>query len=78
MVVASPNNPTGGVISSDEVVDLHDRVAPAGVLVVDEAYVEFAPDGSSAVQLLDALPNLIVTRTMSKAWGWRDCDWAMP
>ena len=69
VVVASPNNPTGGVISSDEVVDLHDRVAPAGVLVVDEAYVEFAPDGSSAVQLLDALPNLIVTRTMSKAWG---------
>lgn len=69
VVVASPNNPTGGVISPDEVVDLHDRVAPAGVLVVDEAYVEFAPDGSSAVQLLDVLPNLIVTRTMSKAWG---------
>ena len=69
VVVASPNNPTGGLLSRGEVLRLHELVAPHGVLVVDEAYVEFAPPESSAVALLPALPRLVVLRTMSKAWG---------
>jgi histidinol-phosphate aminotransferase len=40
----------------------------SGLLVVDEAYIEFAPDGASARALLDELPRLVVSRTFSKAF----------
>lgn len=69
VVVASPNNPTGGLLTKAQVEHLHGLVAPHGVLVVDEAYVEFAGPDASAVALLPALPRLVVLRTMSKAWG---------
>ncbi|MFN8126881.1 MAG: histidinol-phosphate transaminase [Candidatus Nanopelagicales bacterium] len=69
VVIASPNNPTGGLLTREQVVTVHDLVAPDGVLVVDEAYVEFAGPGASVVPLLTELPHLIVLRTMSKAWG---------
>lgn len=69
VVVASPNNPTGGLLPEDELVALHDMVAGHGLLVIDEAYVEFATGSASAVTLLDRLPRLVVLRTMSKAWG---------
>ncbi len=68
VVVASPNNPTGGLLDHSTIRELHD-LAGSGLLVVDEAYVEFAPPGSSAVALLPDLPRLVVLRTMSKAWG---------
>lgn len=68
VVVASPNNPTGGVLTRDDVRALYRLTAP-GVLVVDEAYVEFAGPDSSAVPLLASMPNLVVLRTLSKAWG---------
>ena len=68
VVVASPNNPTGGVLTHEEVRDLY-RLTTPGVLVVDEAYVEFAGPDSSAVPLLARMPNLVVLRTLSKAWG---------
>lgn len=68
VVVASPNNPTGGLLTHDEVRDLYRLVSP-GVLVVDEAYVEFAEPSGSVVPLLSELPNLVVLRTLSKAWG---------
>ena len=68
VVVASPNNPTGGVLTHDDVRALYGLTAP-GLLVVDEAYVEFAGPGSSAVPLLASMPNLVVLRTLSKAWG---------
>lgn len=68
VLVASPNNPTGGLLPADEVRALHADVAPAGVLVVDEAYVEFAT-AASAVALLGELDRLVVVRTMSKALG---------
>lgn len=67
IVLASPNNPTGMTLSPDVVRALHD--ASRGLVVVDEAYVEFAPDsGRSGLALLDALPRLVVVRTFSKAW----------
>ena len=69
LVVASPNNPTGGLLSHEEIEFLHGLVAPHGLLVVDEAYVEFATGNPSAVPLLSVLPRLVVLRTMSKAWG---------
>jgi histidinol-phosphate aminotransferase len=64
--VASPNNPTGTLVGPDAVRALHD--GSRALIVVDEAYVEFAPDGASAVSLLADLPRLVVTRTFSKAY----------
>jgi histidinol-phosphate aminotransferase len=66
ILVASPNNPVGTLASHDAIRALHDR--SAALVVVDEAYVEFAPDGASAVTMLDELPRLVVVRTFSKAF----------
>ena len=67
--LASPNNPTGTAMSL-EVVSAVLR-AFEGMVVVDEAYAEFRrPDVPSAVSLLARNPRLIVTRTMSKAFGF--------
>lgn len=63
--VASPNNPTGLTVPTDAVRALHD--GSRALVILDEAYIEFAPD-ESAVALLDELPRLVVTRTFSKAW----------
>lgn len=63
--VASPNNPTGIGVEPDALRALHDGCR--GLVVVDEAYVEFG-DAPSALALLDELPRLVVTRTFSKAW----------
>lgn len=69
--IANPNNPTGTWVAADA---LHAFIAglPATcVVVVDEAYVEYveAPDYPDATRWLDEFPNLIVTRTFSKAHG---------
>lgn len=69
VLIASPNNPTGAVLPRGDVERLHELVAADGVLVVDEAYVEFAGPQASAVPLLAQCPRLIVTRTLSKALG---------
>lgn len=66
--VTSPNNPTGTAVDLDTVVALYE--ATEGVVVVDEAYTEFARTGTvSALSLLPGRPRLIVSRTMSKAFG---------
>lgn len=68
-VLASPNNPTGTAVSIDEIATIA-QACTSGVVVVDEAYAEFRRLGSpSAVSLLSEYPNLIVTRTMSKAFA---------
>jgi len=64
--LTTPNNPTGTVTGLDVVEAVHD--ATDGMVVVDEAYAEFAAT-PSAVTLLDRLPRLIVSRTMSKAFA---------
>jgi histidinol-phosphate aminotransferase len=64
--VASPHNPAGTLVSSDVVRALHD--ASDALVVIDEAYVEFAGAGASAVALLNELDRLAVCRTFSKAW----------
>ncbi len=66
--VTSPNNPTGTAVALDTVTALYE--ATDGVLVVDEAYAEFARPGTpSALTLLAGRPRLVVSRTMSKAFG---------
>ncbi|PRX98512.1 histidinol-phosphate transaminase [Allonocardiopsis opalescens] len=66
--VTSPNNPTGTAVPLDTI----ERIAKAapGMVVVDEAYAEFARAGTpSALTLLPEHPRLVVTRTMSKAFA---------
>jgi histidinol-phosphate aminotransferase len=66
--VTSPNNPTGTAVALETVAEIYD--ATAGVVVVDEAYAEFARTGTpSALTLLPGRPRLVVSRTMSKAFG---------
>ena len=68
VVLTSPNNPTGTALTLDVVSAA--CAMGTGVVVVDEAYAEFRRPGTpSALTLLDAHPNLIVTRTMSKAFA---------
>ena len=63
-----PHNPTGQVLSLEEVDRLADRCAAGGILLlVDEAYGEFLPEEASALHL--DRPNLVVVRSFSKGWG---------
>lgn len=66
--LCSPNNPTGGVDSPEEVAEVLELVeSVGGLLVVDEAYGQFAP--SSALELVGEDRPLVVTRTFSKTWS---------
>ena len=73
ILLPSPNNPTGTALPHDvigELCALMDQPAAAGVVVIDEAYAEFRRAGTpSALELLPQHRNLIVTRTMSKAFA---------
>ncbi|MET0328051.1 MAG: histidinol-phosphate transaminase, partial [Luteimonas sp.] len=66
--LCSPSNPTGGLVPLADVVALATALAGHALVVVDEAYIEFA-DAPSATTLLDAHDNLVVLRTLSKAHG---------
>ena len=65
--ICSPNNPTGNLLPLSEIRKVLD-IFP-GMVVVDEAYIDFAPEGSSASALLEEYPRLIVLNTFSKAWA---------
>ncbi|MHC4154951.1 MAG: histidinol-phosphate transaminase [Planctomycetota bacterium] len=64
-IVCNPNAPTGSFVSIDELASLADDLE--GVLLVDEAYVDFAPD--NAARLVREFGNVIVLRSMSKGYG---------
>ncbi len=68
VLLPSPNNPTGTALPLDTVAALCE--AAPGVVVIDEAYGEFRRAGTpSALELLPTTPNLVVSRTMSKAFA---------
>jgi histidinol-phosphate aminotransferase len=69
--LCSPNNPTGTALGLDVVEAVYEAGQESNtIVVVDEAYAEFAQDGTrSALTLLPGRPRLIVTRTMSKAFA---------
>jgi len=71
VLLPSPNNPTGTALPPDTVRAVAEAVAAVGgVLVIDEAYGEFRRSGTpSALELLSSTPNLVVSRTMSKAFA---------
>ena len=70
VVITSPNNPTGAAVPAETVLALYDAAQAARpcMVVVDEAYGEFS-DRPSLVPLVEGRPHLVVTRTMSKAFG---------
>ncbi|MFI6643764.1 histidinol-phosphate transaminase [Streptomyces sp. NPDC050504] len=68
--VTSPNNPTGTAVEAETVLALYEaaQAAKPSLVVVDEAYVEFS-HRASLLPLIEGRPNLVVSRTMSKAFG---------
>jgi histidinol-phosphate aminotransferase len=63
--LCNPNNPTGELLPLDFIAEV--AQATSGVLVVDEAYVEMS--GVTALPLIESMPNVVVSRTLSKAFG---------
>ncbi|SFD08346.1 histidinol-phosphate transaminase [Algibacter pectinivorans] len=66
LFICSPNNPTGNLIASDKIKTLLENFN--GLVVIDEAYIDFS-NQDSWVSELSNYPNLIVTQTLSKAYG---------
>lgn len=66
VLFSNPNNPTGHQLSREQIFKLADAIAPV-VLAVDEAYMDFSDQ--SILDTVQELDNVIVTRTLSKAWG---------
>ena len=69
--VCNPNNPTGTIVTRDELAAFAQAVPPTALIIVDEAYYDFADDPrySSALEFIPAHPNVIVARTFSKIYG---------
>ncbi len=66
LFICSPNNPTGNTLSLERIKEIADDFK--GIVVVDEAYVDFA-NSISALTLIESTPNIVVLQTMSKAYG---------
>jgi len=66
IAIANPNSPSGSIAAREQIIELAQR-APQAVLLVDEAYFHFC--GETVISLLDTVPNLVVARTFSKAYG---------
>lgn len=69
MYLCSPGNPTGSRLAKDDVRGILNHPTWNGIVVLDEAYIDFAPEGSSLAEWVAEWPNLVVTQTMSKAFG---------
>ncbi len=66
IILCNPNNPTGYITSREEIIRLLENVEDS-LILIDEAYADFS--NVTALDLIDAYDNLIVTRTLSKAFG---------
>ncbi len=66
IAIANPNSPSGSVAARDQLLEIA-RCAPHAVLLIDEAYFHF--HGETLIDQVGAIPNLIVARTFSKAYG---------
>ncbi|MCK9204995.1 MAG: histidinol-phosphate transaminase [Bacteroidales bacterium] len=66
LFICSPNNPSGNLMDRSAVIRLIEGFG--GIVVVDEAYIDFCP-GASTINLLADYPNLFIIQTLSKAWG---------
>ncbi|HCK65439.1 MAG TPA: hypothetical protein DHW49_04180 [Anaerolineae bacterium] len=66
IVIPNPNNPSGNYMDPEHFIPFAETGIP---LIVDEAYVEYAGLGKSQVQLTKKYKNVLITRTLSKAYG---------
>lgn len=66
LIICNPNNPTGNLFSREEITAVLAKYE--GIVVVDEAYIDFS-DQQSVSDLVDDFPNLVVVQTLSKAYG---------
>ncbi|XAO22578.1 histidinol-phosphate transaminase [Cryptococcus bacillisporus CA1280] len=69
LFICSPGNPTGTLIPLDVIKRILNNPLFKGVVVVDEAYVDFSPEGSSAASLVNEYANVCVSQTLSKSFG---------
>lgn len=67
--ICSPGNPTGALVNKEDVQQILEHPSWNGVVVLDEAYIDFAADGSSLAEWVVEWPNLVVMQTLSKAFG---------
>ena len=67
IMISNPNNPTGSWIAKDQLIAFIKKVSC--VVVIDEAYIEYANVKETLIHDIKAFPHLFVTRTFSKAWG---------
>ncbi len=66
LFLCSPNNPTANLLEESKLIELLDRFK--GIVIIDEAYIDFAPGKTMTDKLAD-YPNLVILQTLSKAWG---------
>lgn len=66
IAIANPNSPSGSACTLEQILEIAHR-APQAIVLVDEAYYHF--NGQTVMDLVGAVPNLIVARTFSKAYG---------
>lgn len=64
--LCSPNNPTGNSLNQSAMIELIQKFH--GLVIIDEAYIDFAP-GKSLLHEIENYPNLVILQTFSKAWG---------
>ncbi|HZK92613.1 MAG TPA: histidinol-phosphate transaminase [Prolixibacteraceae bacterium] len=64
--LCSPNNPSGNALDNHAMLEIVENFS--GIVVVDEAYIDFCPE-KSFLPMLDKYPNLVILQTFSKAWG---------
>ncbi len=76
--VTNPDNPSGHAVPAAELAGLAKRLPPRAVLVVDEAYADFADPAGQYTLLprLGELPNVAVLRTFPRCTAWPGCAWA--
>jgi histidinol-phosphate aminotransferase len=67
--LCSPGNPTGTLIPKESVLPILEHPTWNGIVVLDEAYIDFAPPNSSLAEWVLEFPNLVVMQTLSKAFG---------
>ena len=67
--ICSPGNPTANLITKSDLRQVLEHPTWNGVVVLDEAYIDFAPEGSSLAEWVTEWPNLVVMQTLSKAFG---------
>jgi len=69
VILVNPNNPTGRVLGAEQVMDLRAMLSSDTILWVDEAYIDYAPEGCSVEKHAAVTPNLFVLKSLSKAYA---------